>query len=94
MPPITAPTPDAATTTNTDEPDVVLHRMDRVDILNAQVYGIPAVAICGFKFVPQSGSAPSAGSGDGKTVLCESCDILWKCGFTPPRATTDPHLQQ
>lgn len=68
-----------------DEPDVVLHRMSEVDILNAQVYGIPAVALCGFKFIPMSGAAPSTGSRSGKAVVCESCDILYKCGVRPRR---------
>lgn len=79
---ITAPTPDIDATTDTDEPDTILHMMHQDDILEAQVYGVPGVAVCGFEFVPSSGFATSGG---GKSVVCESCDILSKCGVHHPR---------
>ncbi|MUN61585.1 DUF3039 domain-containing protein [Kocuria sediminis] len=79
---ITAPAPETAATTKTAKPPTIIHLMHQDDILEAQVYGVPGVAVCGFEFVPSSGSATSGG---GESVVCESCDILTKCGVRHPR---------
>lgn len=69
-----------------DKPPIVLHMMQRDDILNAQVYGPPGIALCGFEFVPASGAATSGVSESRKPHVCDRCDVLFKAGVrTPPK---------
>lgn len=70
---MTATTTSPAPLKTGRQPFTTLHYINGPDLLNAQVYGEPARALCGDEFVPVSGDAENGTAGGPNAVICPEC---------------------